>query len=158
MSSLEDRFWSKVDTNGPIFKGSPCWLWTAFVNKKGYGTIRISRGSMGMAHRVSWLLTYGEIPNGLHVLHKCDNPPCVNPEHLFLGTALDNNRDREAKGRGVRLYGSDHGMSKVTAVEVETIRNLYATGQYLQRELAEKFGICQSQVSNIVLNKQRIEA
>ena len=78
-----------------------CWNWNGYRNKTGYGFTRIGgRGSKGiLAHRLSWVLHHGEIPEGLHVLHKCDNPSCVNPNHLFLGTNLDNIKDRTAKGR-----------------------------------------------------------
>jgi hypothetical protein len=96
---LEERFWEKVA------KGDGCWLWTASLGSTGYGQIcvRDEKGQYRQtkAHRVSWILTNGPIPGGLQVLHKCDNPPCVNPDHLFLGTAIDNMRDMAAKGRHV---------------------------------------------------------
>lgn len=89
--SVSDRFWANVQqTTG-------CWPWTG-ATSRGYGKI-LDHGQMKSVHRVSWELTYGSIPDGLGVLHRCDNPPCVRPEHLFLGTATDNNRDRDVKGR-----------------------------------------------------------
>jgi len=94
-----DRFFRKVDKTGS------CWNWLAGKDKDGYGKIKIARKDL-RAHRVSWEIHNGIIPGGLLVLHRCDNPSCVNPSHLFLGTALDNNRDRDAKGR--------NGWSKIT--------------------------------------------
>jgi hypothetical protein len=77
-----------------------CWKWTGKKDAFGYGVVQLGRELPRTgAHRVSWELNYGEIPNGLHVLHKCDNPECTNPEHLFVGTALDNVRDAQRKGR-----------------------------------------------------------
>jgi HNH endonuclease len=96
--TLADRFWAKVDTQGDLFD---CWRWTAAVDRKGYGTIRYGgRGSiLAKAHRLSWELHFGEIPVGLHVLHRCDAPACVRPDHLFLGTNYQNIEDALAKGR-----------------------------------------------------------
>jgi len=97
--TTEERFWSKVDRSaGP----DACWPWTAFTYG-GYG-----RFDWGTAHRAAWKLTVGPIPHGMCVCHHCDNPPCVNPSHLFLGTNRDNIADRDAKGRqakGVRNGG-----------------------------------------------------
>lgn len=87
-------FWAKVDRRGP----SECWLWTGFLNNRGYG--RLTRKPRHLfAHRAAWELTYGSVPDGLWVLHRCDNPPCCNPAHLFLGTHQDNMDDMAAKGR-----------------------------------------------------------
>src|SRR5678816_2871477 len=95
---LSERFWSKVDQSGD------CWIWTAHHLSSGYGLI--GTGSMrdgtrrgSLAHRVSWELAYGTIPDGLFVCHRCDNPSCVRPDHLFLGTCKDNAADSVAKGR-----------------------------------------------------------
>lgn len=85
-----ERFWARVDKSGC------CWVWTGSCNNKGYG-----RFDGEYAHRFSWRLLSGPIPDGLNVLHRCDNPPCVRPDHLFLGTVSDNARDMWAKGRGV---------------------------------------------------------
>lgn len=92
--SFADRFWAKVDKNGP----NGCWIWQGAVCKKGYGRVR--RGNTWLqATEVAWELTVGEAPSELWRLHRCDNPPCVNPAHLFLGTALDNWLDMVSKGR-----------------------------------------------------------
>lgn len=87
-----NRFYSKIT------KTQDCWNWTACKTHFGYGHFRLN-GKMVMAHRVSWIDTFGEISDGLSILHKCDNPSCVNPGHLFLGDYADNARDREQKGR-----------------------------------------------------------
>lgn len=93
--SLAQRLWERVD------KGDGCWDWTARVNENGYGVIAASYRKR-YAHRASWELTYGPIPDGLCVLHRCDNRRCVRPDHLFLGTRQDNSADMVAKGRSTR--------------------------------------------------------
>ncbi len=101
MNTVTDRFWSKV------VKTDSCWKWTG-CKKDGYG--RINRGARGLgsdyAHRVSWLMHNGAIPEGLCVLHRCDNPECTNPGHLFLGTKKDNSRDMISKKRGAGHFTS----------------------------------------------------
>ena len=86
-----ERFWSKVN------KTDVCWYWTAYRDDKGYGTFGLN-GKLQKAHRVAYELTYGAIPDGAHILHSCDNPPCVNPAHLRAGTRSDNMRDKVARG------------------------------------------------------------
>lgn len=92
---------------------SGCWLWTAYTLPKGYGRIKVD-GKAVLAHRVSHELHVGPIPEGLHVLHRCDTPSCVNPDHLFLGTPQDNMTDKMQKGRHVALKGSEHVRAKLT--------------------------------------------
>ena len=88
------RFWKRVD------KSSDCWIWTGFIDKDGYGTFRNDPKSHGgRAHRFSYELVYGKIPEGYEVCHYCDNPSCVNPSHLWLGTRLTNEQDKTRKGR-----------------------------------------------------------
>lgn len=103
--SLEERLWSRVDKNGPIPDHrpdlGPCWVWTGSKHRgRQHGQIGLRAGVLLWTHRLSWELTNGPIPGGLFVLHHCDNPPCVNPDHLWLGTQRDNVADMVAKGRG----------------------------------------------------------
>lgn len=97
---IEERFWGKVNRIG----FEECWEWMAARDPNGYGRIGGKRPRAELAHRVAYRLTRGDIPLGLHVCHSCDNPPCCNPNHLFLGTDLDNNRDMRAKGRDANQH------------------------------------------------------
>ena len=113
---LAERFWAKVT------KTESCWYWTGYCHRRsGYGHVRVGP-RMARAHRIAWELSHGPIPDGLDVLHSCDNPPCVRPDHLFLGTQLDNIADREAKGRGGAAHGEHHGRAKLTEAQVRQIR------------------------------------
>lgn len=141
---ISDRFWEKVQR-----QDVGCWLWTAARNKDGYGSFNLGMGcGTYLAHRVAWVLSTGEAPNGLEVCHRCDNPACVRPDHLFLGTHTDNVRDCVTKGRlhGHRYEsGECHRMAKLTVNDVEAIR--IATGT--QREIGARYGISQMHVSRI---------
>lgn len=136
------RFWSKVAVGDP----SECWEWLAGENGRGYGSFRI-REKMCQAHRVAWHLTFGPIPEGLCVLHKCDNRGCCNPYHLFLGTVADNSADALRKGRIARGEGASN--AKLTEDDVLDIRELYTTGEWTLDELAEEFDVGHSAVSRI---------
>jgi hypothetical protein len=117
-ATLAERFWSKVDhSSGP----DACWPWTGCCSEKGYGQIGAggSARTALRAHRVAWELAAGEpVPDGLCVLHNCDNPPCVNPDHLWLGTNDDNVRDRNEKGRRARGESLSHTKLNPEAVKV----------------------------------------
>lgn len=115
-STLPQRFWNKV------IKAEGCWLWSGAKNRKGYGVIGTTAG-MSLAHRVSLELSGIPVPYAKHVLHRCDTPGCVNPGHLFIGTNLDNVRDRESKQRGNQVHGVANGRAKVSDAEVKAIRN-----------------------------------
>ncbi|HZV74586.1 MAG TPA: HNH endonuclease [Conexibacter sp.] len=143
-------FWSKVDVAGP----DECWRWTACCNPAGYGQGTRHR-TIFRAHRASWEIHHGPIPYGLNACHNCDNPPCVNPAHLFLGTQQDNVHDMLAKGRD-RLHfresppaGESNANAKLTADKVREIRTLYAAGGWRHADLAERFGISRALVSFI---------
>lgn len=136
-------FWDRVDRSGN------CWLWTGHRNVDGYGTVRIS-GRMQKAHRVAWQMAHGPISPNLHVLHRCDNPPCVNPAHLFLGTNHDNVIDRHTKGRSKNLdRGERHPKAKLTSALVAEMRSLRTAG-WTQIRLAQYFGVSRGNVSKIV--------
>ena len=144
----EDRFWSKVNKveNG-------CWLWTAATVLAGYGYFYLSTGQDISAHRYSWILHNGPIANGLCILHKCDVPPCVNIDHLFLGTLKDNTQDMLAKGRNDPPIGERSGSAKLTEGDVIKIREEYAAGGVTQRDIAKRYNVCRQTVSFVVQGK-----
>jgi hypothetical protein len=146
--TLEERFWSKVDKDGP----GGCWEWMASKFRDGYGQIKIERQNR-KTHRVSWELVNGPIPNDLLVLHKCDNRACVNPDHLFLGTHDDNAKDRNKKGRQAQILGSERYNAKLTERIVKKIRELFDSGEMRQVDLYQKFGMSQAVMSRILNRK-----
>lgn len=135
-------FWSRVH------KGDDCWEWLGAVNPAGYGHLKLD-GELVRAHRVSWEFYNGPIQDNLWVLHRCDNRRCVNPGHLWLGTALDNSRDCIAKGRDRKALGSSNAKAKLTESEVISIRERAAAGIANVR-LAEEYGVSRVLVSKIV--------
>lgn len=155
------RFWNKVDKSGG---DDACWLWQASRTTDGYGRVGIN-GTILYAHRVSWQIVHGAIPDGIFVCHHCDNPPCINPRHLFLGTNTDNVHDMLAKGRGNKASGARNGhatrpektlrgeanpQSKLTEESVRLIRQLYAAGGVSHRHLARRFGVGRSTIARIL--------
>jgi len=147
---MECRFWEKVDKNGPIpahcSELGPCWIWTAARNdEEGYGVLKVPGvKELVRAHVYSWALHNGEKPCGLWVLHHCDNPPCVNPAHLFVGTHQDNIDDMVSKGR--------HLVERVqlTSEAREQMRAEYQKGGVTHPDLAEKYGISLNTVGRIL--------
>lgn len=136
--TLESRLISKADTNGP----NECWIWRGNINGYGYGMIWRD-GKSVRAHRVSYELFVGPITETDVICHRCDNPKCVNPEHLFKGTRLDNNRDCAAKGR--RPKGAGHWNARLTDEAVAHIR----TSSEPQKTLANRYGVTQSHISRL---------
>lgn len=142
-STLRDRF------NAKVVRSEGCWKWTAKKNNAGYGMIRptgLASDSFVLASRVSWFLTYGQIPAGMNVLHKCDNPECTNPEHLFVGTHRDNANDKIAKGRAYGPHWVEntrlaaYKRRKLTPEQGSEARKMIANGAAL-RAVARHFGV-----------------
>lgn len=140
------RFFYKYE----IDPSTKCWNWVMSTRRAGYGQFRT--GGIGSkvecAHISSYKIHRGEVPEGLQVLHRCDNPKCVNPKHLFLGTALSNVKDCKAKNRDA--VGEKHGNSKLTESQVREIRSSSKTGRYL----AVEYGVSFQTISEIKLRKK----
>lgn len=145
-----ERFWSKVDRQNP----DECWEWQAARMPDGYGAFgRTGSGSGSVrAHRWSYENAYGAIPEGMHICHHCDNPPCVNPAHLFVGTRNDNMRDMVAKGRSRK--GERHNQVQLTESQVLEIRREWAAGGQTQTQIAVRFNTNKANVSQIVRGKK----
>jgi hypothetical protein len=148
IETLAERFSSKVNHS------DGCWLWIAHTDSCGYGQYKLN-GRYVKAHRYSWAHFNGEIPDGLHVLHKCDTPACVNPAHLFTGTHSDNMRDMWEKRRHAipKVRGELNPMSKLTQTKVDEIRSLYqrgVTGEFSLKGLSLCFGVSKSLIGLIV--------
>lgn len=144
---LAERFWRYVTRGGE----DECWNWTGYTGRKGHGRIRLGRkvDGWGMAPAVSIFLHSGEMPPcGVCVLHRCDNPRCVNPGHLFLGTRADNNRDRHSKGRSNCSWGESHYLAKLTEEDVRQIRHRLANGE-MQKDLGREFGVSRGTICHI---------
>jgi len=140
------RFWALVDVGG----ADECWEWVAGKNRGGYGQF-VFGGRQQSAHRLAWQFTYGHIPEGLCVCHRCDNPGCVNPYHLFLGTPADNSLDAARKGRMTRGEAISH--SKLTEDEVLEIRRLLTASEKIQRDIAKDFRVSDATISMIKTGK-----
>ncbi len=164
-----ELFWAKVDLNGPLpehYPGlGPCWLWTAAKDEYGYGYFLVNKRAK-RAHRHSYEMTYGLIPDGLLVCHICDTPACVRPSHFRLGTNKDNSDDKIRKGRAVytaHSFGDEHWthrnpgaspiigtkgeanpLAKLTEDSVRIIRRRYAAGDVSQTALAKEYGVSQT--------------
>ena len=151
--TLEERFWAKVH------KTKTCWEWTAFRMPFGYGQFA-PRGKMKYAHRVSWELEYGPIPEGMCVLHKCDVPYCIRPDHLFLGTHQDNMDDMVSKGRtgGYDKKGEANPKGKLTENMVRIARAVYGTeidGKKVSyQRIADAFGVQKSCIAHIIQGRK----
>ena len=148
--TLEERFWAKVDVRGP----EDCWEWLAGKTHNGYGMIGKGGRHNGMlrAHRVSWELANGPIPDGLCVLHHCDNPGCVNPLHLWIGTNADNQQDMAQKGRAASNKGESNGKAKLTAQDVHEIRQMLSR-DISHRVIAKVYGVKRSTISDINIGR-----
>lgn len=141
--SLEERFRQYVR------KSRGCWAWIGTLDANGYGRLNV-KGIPVLAHRIAWTLKFGH-PGNLSVLHKCDNPACVRPDHLFLGDQADNMADMHSKGRGRQgvLRGESHGRAKLTEQQVREIR----TSPESSREAAKRFGVSSTVIKDLRVRK-----
>jgi hypothetical protein len=144
--SSQERFWEKVRVDP-----AGCWEWQGARKPEGYGIAKVGKRNVG-AHRVSWELNFGAIPAGLAVLHHCDNPPCVRPNHLFIGTWAMNARDRDLKGRNVSHKGERHWKATLTEEQVRELRQRYSFGERLV-SMASEYGISPAHASDIVTRR-----
>lgn len=148
-----DAFWSKVGiTDNP----NECWEWRGARSSHGYGNVRVNKRYMH-SHRVAFTLANGDIPDGLIVMHICDNQACCNPRHLVLGTTAANYTDMLIKNRQGfhknRAIGERNHNAKLTADSVFQIRSIYAKGDHSQSSLAKRFGVAQAVISSIIRRK-----
>lgn len=144
----EKRFWKHIDKK----ENNECWDWIGACNKYGYGQIRLN-DKVIRVHRFSWIIHNGKIPGDLYVLHKCDNPLCVNPNHLFLGTHQDNMDDMINKKRDNKAKGENHGMAKLTSKEVKKIKVLLNQKEISRKRISKMFNISQSVIASINTDK-----
>ncbi len=164
LPEIINRFWSRVQ------KTEGCWVWQGATIKKGYGSFNPGSSRKGsnpwISSRFAWFVTFGVIPIGLWVLHKCDNPPCCNPDHLFLGTVKDNAADARQKGRlpvGCNHWththpehlakGENHHGAKLTATNALEIRSCFKIGNTSKAELGREFGVDRTTISRIIHRK-----
>lgn len=147
--TIEERFWERVDKRGP----DECWPWTGYDNGYGYGVLTTqvlnSRRKVG-AHRFSYELHNGPIPDGLDILHKCDNPPCCNPAHLFAGTHMDNMTDMYSKGRRKPAKGERISRALFSNAQVREFRQAFAAGSYTVTEFARLRDVHPGTMRNIL--------
>ncbi len=168
------RFWSSVDKSGPVPQHlpelGPCWIWTAGKHQgSGYGKANLHR-KIVLAHRLAFAIKNGPILPGVDVLHRCDNRECVRPEHLFLGNALTNARDRDAKGRSAagerhgrytkpesNAVGERNGRAKLTPAQVSELRRIRRTTGIAYKKLGAIFGVSEAQAIRIAKGVQWVE-
>lgn len=145
---VEKRFWTRVK------KTKECWIWQGALRGGGYGAVWIGGGKGGHhpAHRIAYELTYGPISPAIQVLHNCDNPPCVRPDHLFLGTSLTNMQDKIKKGRAgnTRPHHFTYHNAKLTPVLAAQIRNEYKPYLVSLSALAHKYGVSKRAVLRVI--------
>lgn len=146
---IRKHFWNRVK----IGKPNECWPWLAGSKiVGGYGTLTVL-GVSHPAHRFAYELTYGKPDYSKDCCHKCDNPPCCNPKHLFMGTVAENILDCMAKGRTRGAVGERNYGAKLTPKQVLKIRKLWATGRFTQPMIANKYGLCRMQANRIIIRR-----
>ena len=149
--TLLEKFYNKLPD---ILDENFCWEWKGAIDAYGYGVLS-NKDKTTKAHRVSYEIYYAKPLGDLHCLHRCDNPSCVNPLHLFAGTNLDNVRDKVKKGRCYtgNQKGENNGASKLSDTQVSKIRELYNSGKYTTLKLGEMYNVNRSTISYIINNK-----
>lgn len=135
-----------------------CWVWKKSRNTAGYGNFKAKLPGVGRiykAHRFSYKIHYNDYDEKLFICHKCDNPPCVNPAHLFQGTAADNNADKIEKGRAGPMFrpSGRNPRAKLTREKAEIIRDMYKSNNFSQGDLAKKFNVCKNTIWCVLENK-----
>lgn len=168
-ATTPETFWDKVDKSGGV---DACWPWTGGCNRDGYGVTRWTERRKAHTHRIAYELTHGQITPGLEILHRCDNPPCCNPAHLFEGTQAENVTDMMQKGRGNKSHGDDHWtrkypqhvkrgeaspVAKLTWEQVREIRARYIPNVVSSTQLGREYGTTHRSVLLIVHNKIWVE-
>lgn len=145
---FKQRFWSKVKKcrNG-------CWIWTACIGSDGYGRVQCAEHRCERAHRIAYQIRYGEIPKGIVIMHSCDNSLCVNPQHLKVGSPLENSQDMVLKGRSAK--GEKCARTKFSDKTVAEIRRFYADGNISYLALGEKFKMSKANIGKIINNRIR---
>lgn len=143
----DDRY--RILKNISVNKATGCWEWQNSTHEFGYGMVYDGTKAV-LAHRLAYTLFVGPIPDGMCVCHKCDNPPCCNPDHLFLGTKADNQSDMARKGRGAS--GERNGGTHRKRWEINEMRAVYATGLFSQAILSDAYGMSPSSVSRVLNN------
>lgn len=152
------KFWPKVNKRGPecvhptLGNIGKCWDWIAGFSNTGYGSFRIFDATNN-SHKVSWMIHFGEVPEGLEVCHKCDRRKCVNPQHLFIGTRLQNVLDMSRKNRNDK--DDEHWNCKIQKSELPVIFEMKIQGA-TQHEMARKFGVTQGHISDILAGRRRV--
>lgn len=160
-ASERQRFHANVDKCGPLpdtsnahYKGlGQCWSWTGCLSSKGYGVITLAGQKQRYAHRLAYALQFGEFEKKRFVCHKCDNPSCVNPEHLFLGDARANMLDKTKKKRNNHALGESYKSAKITESDLKRIIELCASGMS-QRAVGSLYGISNQHISRLVTRKR----
>lgn len=153
--AIKQRFWAKVNKDGPAPSHLPelgqCWLWMGATRSAGYGSFSVMGENLS-AHRFSWEIHYSRIFDDLNVLHRCDTPLCVRPEHLFLGTKADNHADMDQKGRRHVVRGESSPHAKLTESDVRVIRERIGHGE-IARVIAIDYSVTQGVISSIARGK-----
>jgi hypothetical protein len=146
----EDFFWQKVDRRSD----DECWNWIGSTHYRwGYGSFRDGKRKFIAAHRYSWKLVHGDIPKGMCICHKCDNPKCVNPNHLFMGTVADNNLDKKLKGRQPPVIGEKNPKARLKEDDIREIRNLHNIG-YSGASIGRMYGVVKEEIYGIIKGKR----